>query len=201
MPKFNDKELAVARLYARSILDLASRQGSEEATLGELAELADLARESRDFGRLLRDPLLGTEAVGRTLETLFRGKLSDLTVDALQVMRRKGRLALVPEVAETFRREHQAARGIVDVHVVSAVPLSPALKERLAAAVDRHTGRRSHLVETVDPDILGGLVVRVGDEKIDTSVARELSRLGGALLARASSEILSGKAYTAEEAT
>lgn len=201
MPTFNDKEIAVARLYARSILDLARREGSEEAILDELAGLAGLAEESADFTRLLRDPLLGTGEVGEAIEKLFRGKLADLTVDALQVMRRKGRLALLPAVAETYRREHQAVLGIVDVHVKSAVPLPPALAARLVAAVDRHTGKQSHLIETVDPDILAGLVVRVGDEKIDTSVARELSRLGAALLARASREILSRKDYLAEEAT
>lgn len=201
MPIFNYSELAVARVYARAILDLAKQQGSEEATRDELAALAELAQENRDFARLLGDPLLGSAEASQALERLFRGQASDLVADALQVMRRKGRLGLLPAVAESYRREYQAMRGIVDVEVKSAVPLPEALRARLVAAIDRHTGRQSHLIETVDPDILGGLVVRVADEKIDTSVARELSRLGSALAARASSEILSRKDYTAEEAT
>lgn len=199
-PLYDGKQLAIAKVYARSVLTLAEKSGSAELVLNELAELAALVHESPVFARMISDPLLGTEELRRALERLFRGKVSDLVVDTLQVMRRKGRLALLPALSESYRREHQAASGILDVRVVSAVPLSPELRQRLTLAIDRHTAHKSHLIETVDPEILGGLVVRVGDEKIDASVARELASLGRAFAARASKEILSGRAYTAEEA-
>lgn len=195
-----DKQLAIAKVYARSLLALAEEGKSTEEVLEELGDLATLAKESPAFTRLISDPLLGSEELRGTLEKLFRGKITDLVVDTLQVMRRKGRLALLPALAESYRREHQAKKGILDVSVVSAVPLSADLRQRLIQAIDRHTARKSHLIETVDPEILGGLVVKVGDEKIDASVARELALLGRAFAARASKEILSGKAYTAEEA-
>ncbi len=199
MAAFNDKEMALARVYARSILALAEEAGRGDEVRAELAALAELAAESPAVARLLGDPLLGAEERQRALELAFRKRASDLVVDALQVIARKNRLALLPAIAESYRLELQHARGIIDVKVTSAVALTPALRERLTAAIAGRTGMRCQLKEEIDPTILGGLVVRVGDQKIDTSVARELAKLSGAFMGRASREILSGKAYTAEE--
>lgn len=200
---FNDKEMGIARVYARSLLSLAQEGGAEggkaEELQGDLAAVVTLADESPEVARLLGDPLVGSEERRRVIERAFRGKASDLLVDALQVVARKGRLALLPAIAESFRLEHQKARGIVDVFVTTAVPLSDALRSRLTQAIASRIGMQCHLIEEIDPDILGGLVVRVGDQKIDTSVARELGKLSEAFRGRASREILSGKAYTAEE--
>ena len=200
MAKIDESKLGVARVYARSLFSLANAAGISDVVLAELGEISQLAEASPAFSRLVSDPFLGSAEVEGTLERLFRGKASDLVVDTLQVLRRKGRLALLPALAETFRQELQAAEGSVEVHVTTAVALSAELKARLNRAVDQHTGKKGRLIETVDPNILGGLVVKIGDEKIDSSVARELSKLSEALLARASKEILSGRAYSAEEA-
>lgn len=200
MAKIDEKALEIARVYARSLLALASEAGAADAVLSELSEISALVDLSPAFARLVADPFLGSAETAGAIEKLFRGKASDLTVDALQVLRTKGRLALIPALAETYRQELQTAQGFVEVQVTTAVALSAELKGRLARAVDQHTGKKSRLLETVDPNILGGLVVKIGDEKIDSSVARELSKLSEALLARASKEILSGRAYSAEEA-
>jgi F-type H+-transporting ATPase subunit delta len=126
---------------------------------------------------------------------MLRGRTPDLLVDGLQVVRRKGRLGLLRAIARAYREAWMRLRKKVEVDVVTAVPLAEELRRTIAAAASRRSGREAVLRERVAPDLLGGLVVKIGDEKFDASVARELAILEQRLVARASAEILSGKEY------
>ena len=112
------------------------------------------------------------------------------------MVRRKGRLGLLRAIARAYREAWMRRRNKVEVDVVTAVPLGEEQRRAIAAAASRRAGREAVLRERVDPDLLGGLVVRIGDEKFDGSVARKLAVLEQNLLARASAEIMSGKEYT-----
>jgi F-type H+-transporting ATPase subunit delta len=195
---FDDRQLAVARVYARAILDLAEETGAADELLEELAAVARLAETRPELADFLASPLVGGEARRQAIERLFRGRASDLLVDALQVVSRKGRLGNLAAIAASYREEHRSRRGIVEARVTTAVPLSPALKERLARALAAKTGKTSQVVEEVDPDLLGGLMVQVGDQKFDASVTHALGKLAAALSERASREILSGRLAAVE---
>jgi F-type H+-transporting ATPase subunit delta len=195
MANVEDHPGGVAQVYARAFLALAEERGTADELLGELDGLAGLEAKSPDLRSFLESPLVDPKARTRTFEKLLRGKASDLLVDALQVIGRKGRLALLPEIAAAYRQLHRALRGRVQVFVTTAVPLGEALRADLRAAAARYTGKEPELVEAVDPGLLGGLVVRVGDERIDTSLKTRLRGLSGALLRRASQELQSGSRY------
>lgn len=195
MASLDDKHLAVARVYSRSLLGLAEEQGAGDRVGEELSELARLVAEDREFADFLGSPLIDAAERQAAIEKIFRGRLSDLLVDALQVVNRKERMLLVPAIAETYRQELRDLRGRVDVLVRTAVELPSGLREKLTAAVGRFTGKTPELVEKVDPGLLGGIVVQVGDDKIDASVASQLKELSEALLRRASQEIVRGTPY------
>lgn len=192
MASFSDKSMAVASVYADAMLELADRRGEAEALRDELDEIARLAEIDRRFAAFLANPLIDEDRRAESLERMFRGKASDLAVDSLQVINRKGRIGLVPMIAAAYAARHDARRGVVEVQVASAVPLDGGQRERLRAAVRAATGSEPRLVERVDPELLGGLVVRIGDRKADSSIATRLRTLSEALLARASREILRG---------
>ncbi|HEX4956361.1 MAG TPA: ATP synthase F1 subunit delta [Thermoanaerobaculia bacterium] len=194
----SEKLLPLARVYARSLYWLAAERGVTEGLLEELAGLAGLLEERSDLAAFFGSPLARSESRQSVIENLFRGKFSDLLVDALQVMNRKGRLELLPAVAEVYRDELRRASGVVDVRVTTAVPLGAGSTERLRSAADRLTGKKCHLIEEVDPSLLGGMVLRIDDHKLDYSVARNLEKLSAALAERASKEILSGRTALAE---
>jgi F-type H+-transporting ATPase subunit delta len=111
------------------------------------------------------------------------------------VINRKGRLSSLRAIAEAYRVALRDLRGWMDVHVRTAVPLSEPLRQRLIQALAASTSRKPALIEHVDPSVVGGLVVEVEGRKIDASVASRLHGLSEALLARASREIHSGRAY------
>ena len=193
--KIDERELAVAGLYAEALLGLATAQGIEGEVLAELDGVVELLDRDPDIEAAIATPLVDGESRRQTVERSFRGRASDLLVDTLQVMNRKGRLSLMRALAEAYRQGLEKAKGIVEVRVTTAVPLSPENRKRteeIAARVLRATPR---LVETVEPDLLGGMVIQVGDRKFDSSVSREISRLGERLFERTAQELLSGKSY------
>ena len=103
MSKVNDKHIAIARVYSRSLLDLAVAQGQAEELRDELLWLAGYMSENADFSHFITSPQIDADDRVASLEKMFRGKLSDLLVDGLQVIHRKGRLDLLPTIAETYR--------------------------------------------------------------------------------------------------
>lgn len=190
--EIDDRELALGHVYSRAVLELAEEAGVADDLREELEGLAEVYRSDGSFRDFLVNPAIDADERRDSLERLFRGRLSDLAVDALQVLNRKGRSALLPAVVEAYRQDHDRLRDRVEVRVTSARPLADEQRQRLAATVRERTGREASFVERVDPSILGGLVVQIGDEKTDGSVATKLRNLGEALLDRASREIHSG---------
>ena len=198
MASVDERSLALGRVYALAILALAEPQGQGEAVLEELAGLAGLLASDADLELFFASPLIEEEAREEVIEKTLRGRASDLLVDALQVINRKGRLGQLRAIAEAYRLEYRGLHGMVDARVRTAVPLSPELRERLRAAVARFTGKQPDLTEKVEPSLLGGMVVEVAGKKIDTSVSSRLSQLGAAFDRRASQEIQRGSSALGE---
>lgn len=198
MASVSNQALIVGRLYARAILGLAEERGQADELLEEMAEVVKQLDRSPELEEFLGSPLVDEKSRAKVIDDLFRGRGSDLLVDALHVVNRKGRLGYLRAIAEAYRLEHRDLRGWVEVQVRTAVPLSPELRTRLKDSVAAFTGRKPDLTERVDPSLLGGMVIEVAGKKIDASVASRLRDLSEKLLARASQEIYSGRAYVAE---
>lgn len=194
----NEKEIAVARVYARSMLGLAEQRGEAEALLEELRELAAELELQPELTGFLANPFVDLERKGAAIEKLLRGSASDLLVDSLQVVNRKRRLPLIAAIAMVYRLEYEKAHDVEAVNAVTAVPLTKGLRERVMAAAEGFTGKRVRLEERVDPDLIGGLVLEVGDQKLDSSVSADLERLHRALLERAALESQQASRYLEE---
>ena len=190
MAKVNDKELAVARIYSRAMLDLAESKGQADEMLEELQWLANQADQDEGLLHFLSSPMIDPEQRAESIDKMFRGKLSDVLVDSLQVVNRKGRLALLPTIAETYRQDHRDLRGRVDVYVETAMPLSEALRDKLRSTVSNYVGGEPNLHEHVDESLIGGIVLRIGDRKVDASVKNEVRKYRSLLLDLAEREIM-----------
>ncbi|HVT60144.1 MAG TPA: ATP synthase F1 subunit delta [Thermoanaerobaculia bacterium] len=191
-PVVDERDLALGRVYATSMLELAEAEGQSDELLEELGELAAYLDHNPDFAAFLANPVIDERVRREVLEKLFRGQASDLLVDALQVINHKGRLGKLRAIAAAFRAELRARRGLVDARVTVAVPLTAEQRASLNAAVARFTGKQPELFERVDPSILGGCVVEVEGRKIDSSVAARLRAVAAALTGRAEREIAGG---------
>jgi F-type H+-transporting ATPase subunit delta len=188
----DNERLAIGRVWSGALLELAASTGQEDALLAELDGLVELLDRQPAFESFLSGPVADDEAKRTVLERSLRGRTSDLLVDALQVLRRKRRLDILRAVATTYRQGWLARRGRVPAEVTTAAPLSDELRRELQRAVDRVTGKIAEISARVDPDLLGGMILRFEDQRFDTSLAAELHRLEHLFLERASRELQSG---------
>jgi F-type H+-transporting ATPase subunit delta len=188
-------ERALAEIWSDAAFRLAEATGVAGDVLEEWRGLVGLLDGNPQLEAVLASPLVSGEEKRALIEKAFRGKASDLFVDTLQVLRSKERLGLVRQVARAFQETWMASQNRVEAHVTSAVALSPEIRQELTGVLSRLTGKTAELVEEVDPEILGGLVVRVGDRKFDDSVSRELELLTAAFATRGSRELLRIQEY------
>lgn len=186
---FDERELALARLYAGATLALAEEAGEAQAVLEELGGVEQLLDRDEDLESALSSPLVDADLKRELIEKAFRGSASDLLVNSLQVINRKGRLNLLRAFVEGYRHEFEAMKGITEVDVVVAEPLSAAQRERALKVAEKWTGGSVRLVEIVDPEILGGMIFQAGDRKLNRSASRELDIMAKRLFERASEQI------------
>jgi F-type H+-transporting ATPase subunit delta len=198
MASVGEREREIGRLYAAVMLRVAEEQGQAEALEEELAALVSHLDRNPEFQQFLTSPLIQEGPHVEVIEKAFRGRASDLLVDSLQVIGRKGRLGSLRAVATEYRKALRHLRGGMDVHIRTAVPLTDALRARLTDAITAAVDRKPTLIEHVDPSLVAGVVIELEGRKVDASLASRLHQLTEALLARASREIQSGKAYVAE---
>jgi F-type H+-transporting ATPase subunit delta len=195
MAKYDHGSAQIADSYAKTLLELTEGAGTTGDVVEEFREFVEFMQRDSDMAVFLTSRAIDTERRAAVMEKHFRGRMNDLLLNTLQVINRRGRGELIPLIYERYRLAVEDVRNEIDVHVTSAVPLNDALRQQLAEAAGRLAGKTPRLVEQVDPAIIGGLVVRVGDEKLDNSVARRLARLWTVLDERTTIEIHSGRAF------
>jgi F-type H+-transporting ATPase subunit delta len=157
---------AVANTYARSLYDLAKAEGKAAETADELQQLVALLDEQAELKSLfeLRSITRGRRAT--SLREIFRGRISDLTYRFLGVLNDKGRLGHLDLIAYAFAQILKEEQGEVDVSVVSARELSGEQQQRIADRIGQAIGRTALVHARVDPSIIGGLTLRIGDKQI-----------------------------------
>ncbi len=198
MANVNDKQIALAKVYSSAMLVLAQASNEEDALLADLVDLVALLDRTPTLAAFFGDPTVDSNDREQSIERIFRGKASDLMINTLQILNRKDRLSVLSTIVDQYRLALQSERGRVDVHVRTAVPMPEELKTTLAATASSQTGKNARIVETVDPTIIGGLVLQIGDVKYDMSVASKLGKMSKLLQLRATKEIHSGKTYVTE---
>ena len=195
MAKFEHGSIAIADSYAKTLLELTEKSGQSEAVAEDFSEFDKLLKTDEAFASFMYSQSVDADARAEVLEKNFRGRMNDLLLSTIQVVNRKDRCELLELIRERFRLALEDARNEVDVYVTSAIPLTDELRESMRKATTSVTGKTVRFIEKVDASILGGLIVRIGDEKLDTSVITRLKGLNTSLMHRATEEIQKGHAF------
>ncbi len=165
-----------SELYARSIFLQASLQRSElEKFRLELRRIAGVATDA-DLMSSLRDPELPLDARKRLLQERL-GDVSDTVLNLVFLLSGRGKVKIASEISQEYERLLDAHYGIGRAEVVSAVPLDEGDREKVSSRLEQMTGRKFALDAEVDPDILGGLIIKIGDMLIDRSLRGRLEAL------------------------
>lgn len=168
---------AVARRYARALFDLAQEKGVLEQVAGELELVTRIIEGDGYLQAVMNDVLISPAKKHNLVEKLFSGKVSPLVLNFLFVVVRKRRAAYISEIYRAFTDLANEARGVVEVEVRSAVELPPETVATLEGKLVAKLGKRVKFQTQVAPELIGGLVVRVGDTLMDGSVRTRLRRM------------------------
>jgi ATP synthase, F1 delta subunit len=170
------KRDSAARRYAEAAFQVAERDGTVDAWRREL-EAAETIVGEPVIGRTLANPAISLETRTAAVDTTFGRVASRPVTNLLKLMLKRGRIEDVPRVAAEFRRLDNARQGITIATATAAAPLTADELTALTQRLEAFTGGRIELDVKVDPSLLGGLVVQVGDRLIDGSVRGRLERL------------------------
>jgi len=166
---------AAARRYAEAAFLIARDREEFDRWSEDLRSLAEAVSEP-DVARVLASARVPLDEKERLLQA-FRDDVAPLVWNLVRLLLRKQRVTLLPQIADEFDALVDEARGVVKAFVTTAVPLSDAERQQVAARLSQVTGKQVAVQDQVDPRILGGLVARIGDRLIDGSTRSRLLAL------------------------
>jgi F-type H+-transporting ATPase subunit delta len=173
---------AAARRYAQAAFEIARDNNSLDMWLSDLKTLT-ATFGSPEVVSLIEDPELTEEDQRAVLKRLMPGDVvSEMAMNLLVLLVRRNRLGSLPRLLEVFQELYNKEKGIIVAEVTTAVILDEEHRRRMAEQLSRITGKTIELRLRHDPNILGGMITRIGDELIDASVASRLADLGERLL-------------------
>lgn len=183
---------SVGRVYAESLFELASKQGDAAAQDAgdELVDLVEIVRGDRRFAEFLRSPAIDTAARETTLQSLLKGRVSDLVLRFLLVANRKGRVGELEAISEAYAKLLNERFGKVEVDVFTVDgQLDDGARANLAGTLKSRLGREPVLHLYKDASMVGGVKLRIGDQLIDGSVAAKLRRMRRSLVEDAGAKV------------
>jgi len=168
---------SVEQIYAAALLELADQAGQLDAMRSEMDMLGLLLGDQPDLVKLFASRVLSTAERAGSIERIFAGRVSDLLYRFLQVVNDKGRLIELAGIIEAFAGLVDRRWGIIDVDAHVAVALPTAQAKRVADELSQALGGKVTLHQKVEPHLIGGLKLRVGDRLVDGSVITQLRRM------------------------
>lgn len=175
----------VAKVYAQAILEAADAAKCVDTVLAELATLArDVLPKVPEARAAFASPKVPAEQKAALIDKIGKGRLAPTTVNTLHVLARHGRLGILAPIVASLEQLADERAGRQQATFTTATALSADEQTKIAAEVEKALAARLKPEFVVDPDIIGGLIVRIGDTIYDQSVVTSLTRLGGRLQQR-----------------
>jgi F-type H+-transporting ATPase subunit delta len=166
----------IAQVYARSLFQVATEHGDIDVVREQLGQFADALSESRELQMFFFSPYFSTEEKEDGLRRAVTGA-DDTVMNFLSLLLENHRMPVIFRARRVYDSLWEDANKLLPVQITSAVELDPSVAERVGDEIGRQTGRTVELTSTVDPDVLGGIVVRVGNSIIDASIRTRLENL------------------------
>lgn len=163
--------------YARALLELAAERGQKDDVLEETLSFLAMLRDDRSFRVFIETPSIGSREKNRVLDEVFRGKVTDTFLDAVELVIHKGRQLFTRSILEDYLGLYDEEEGRIHAEAVSAVALSDEESSAVSSVLGERLQKTIVLENTVDAGILGGLILRFGDLVVDGSARTQLRKV------------------------
>ncbi|HEY1024771.1 MAG TPA: ATP synthase F1 subunit delta [Sphingobacteriaceae bacterium] len=170
-------EIQVASRYAKSLIDLAQEQNVLEKVREDIASFVATLKENSQLRAVLANPIITPDKKFAILSQLFGENSHPMILGFFKIVTNKGRSEILFSTAKEFLSEYDQLKGIVNATVTSAAPLSEENIIKIVNAVQDATRGKVHLTTKVNPELIGGFVLKVGDKQFDTSISSSLNKL------------------------
>jgi F-type H+-transporting ATPase subunit delta len=166
----------IAQVYARSLFEVAQEQDRLDVVRDQIGQFADALDGSRDLQTFFFSPYFSTEEKKQGLDRAVEGA-DDIVRNFLALLIENHRMPALFRIRRELDAMWRDVNQLLPVQVTSAVELDEAVTRRIGEEIGRQTGRKVELSTNVDPDVLGGIVLRVGNSILDASIRTRLDRL------------------------
>ncbi|MEO6883490.1 MAG: ATP synthase F1 subunit delta [Bacteroidia bacterium] len=167
----------VAVRYAKALLDQALEKSLIEVVFADMTSLLSICHSNKDFSLFLQSPIIKTEKKVSVLKEIFSSKINALSLDFLLLIVTKKRENAMENIAEEFINQYKKYKKIITAVVTSSVGLDANLRKEVIEIVKKGSASEVELIEKVNPDLIGGFILRIGDKQVDTSILRQLKKL------------------------
>ena len=168
----------LARRYALALGELAQERGALADVESDMVALRDLLKSERSLQRVMERENVSAEEKSALVRALFAERFNAITLNFLLLVISKRREAALPEMIEEFLAYADGQRGVVQVDLATARPLSKDDSGAIAGRLSQVLGKDVRLTVREDPDLIGGIIARIGNLVMDGSVKTRLNRLG-----------------------
>lgn len=167
----------VGSRYAKAFLGLVNEKGKLDVAIKDMEMVHKTISENRDLQVLLKSPVINTDKKVGILKKIYEKQVSDVTMLYLELITKNRREGVLGEISEAFIAQYNAMKDITTATVTSAAVLSDAAKKRIEEIVQKEVGGTVELSMEVNPELIGGFVLRIGDKQLDTSILSKISEL------------------------
>ena len=172
----------VSKVYGDALFSAAREAGRMDEMFEEVQELQKIMKENEELQKMMDNPKVMREDKESVIETVFRGRISDEIVELMKLMIAKGRYSKMNSVFDYFVGQVKEEKKIGIAHVSTAIELTDVQKGQIVKRLLETTGYKSFEMDyTVDTSLIGGMVIRIGDRVVDTSIRTKLYELSKSL--------------------
>ena len=168
------KATRLSSRYAKSLLSLVVEQNKLEDTLSDMKHIVNVCSENKDLSLLLKSPIVKTDKKISILSEIFSKSVSDVTMSFIHIITSKKREMYLEGIAESFISLYKVHNNIETVTLTTAVPIDENTKSEILSYIKKNGKTDVELTEIIDQDILGGMIVKIGDKQLDASVIRDI---------------------------
>jgi F-type H+-transporting ATPase subunit delta len=171
------RDIKVASRYAKSLLKIAIEEKALEELYNDMVMVNNVCNNNRDLVLMLKSPIVKTDKKEAVLTEVFGKKVSQIATSFIAIILIKKREGLLGDIANAFIDIYKLHKNITTASVTSAIKLTEEQKDKIVKLLLSKERNNIEIKEVVNPDIIGGMIVRIGDKQVDESIKRKLMNL------------------------